>query len=691
MDRSKFSFDGCRFTLTDVVLFIVLIFLANLKVTNVIATKQRLQSKITVKITISNEGDTDAGGFYIGHYIQNEKRITTKTTVDEVLQIPAIYGDRIVWLDNQDGDIYMYDLSTGKETQITNNPSSHGNPAIYGDRIVWEDYRNGNYDIYMKDLNTGLETQITNNPADQLFPSIYGDRIVWEDLRNGNRDIYMKDLSTGVETQITNNPLYQSNPLINGDRIIWLDGRNGIYGNNQDIYMIDLSNGLETRIGNFTDIPAIYGDRIVWTDNRDDLWRVSVDSGESYFFPVSDIYIKDLSTGQETQITTNPNSYPSSPAIYGDRIVWEDWRNGNSDIYMKDLSTGLETQITCNQSYQSYPSIYGDRIVWFDSRNNIATLDPVDIYMSDGITVLPEYVYVPGLAAGASKFVQTDVTLPDNIEGGVNYYIGAIVDAAGMVVQSDESDKTKLDPNSLTFKNMILPLHKRPLNVPDVDLVISNLYNPPLAESGSFILVPNSVKNNGLKESGSFIVKFYISSNTNNTISSGDEYLGERTIWALYGKSTNRDYTELMIPPTINPGIYYLKAFVDATNSVVESNKNNNIKTSNLPITITANTTPPQVIISDPVNNALNVPIIKMIKITFNEPIKDGLNYNDIEIRNGNTKIGASYWYIGNVLNIRGYYSNGVKYTLTLPANSIEDLAGNPLPQTYTTTFTTSP
>jgi len=507
MDRSKFSFDGCRFTLTDVVLFIVLIFLANLKVTNVIATKQRLQSKITVKTTISNEGDTDAGGFYIGHYIQNEKRITTKTTVDEVLQIPAIYGDRIVWLDNQDGDIYMYDLSTGKETQITNNPSSHGNPAIYGDRIVWED-----------------------------------------------------------------------------------------------------------------------------------------------------------------------------------------WRNGNSDIYMKDLSTGLETQITCNQSYQSYPSIYGDRIVWFDSRNNIATLDPVDIYMSDGITVLPEYVYVAGLAAGASKFVQTDVTLPDNIEGGVNYYIGAIVDAAGMVVQSDESDKTKLDPNSLTFKNMIPPLHKRPLNVPDVDLVISNLYNPPLAESGSFILVPNSVKNNGLKESGSFIVKFYISSNTNNTISSGDEYLGERTVWALYGKSSNIAYTELMIPATINTGTYYLKAVADASNNVVESNELNNIKTSTLPITITANTTPPQVIISDPSNRAVNVPINKLIKITFNEPIQEGSSYGDIVLKGDNITIPAWYRIKGNILNIEsGYLSNGVKYTLTLPANSIEDLAGNPLPQTYITTFTISP
>ena len=107
--------------------------------------------------------------------------------------------------------------------------------------------------------------------------------------------------------------------------------------------------------------PAIYGDRVVWQDNR---------SGND------DIYMYDIVTSKETQVTTSGSAY--SPAIYGDRIVWEDWRNENGDIYMYDFSTKMETQITTNESDQEFPAIYGDRIVWQDNRSG-----NWDIYMYD--------------------------------------------------------------------------------------------------------------------------------------------------------------------------------------------------------------------------------------------------------------------------------------------------------------------
>ena len=68
---------------------------------------------------------------------------------------PAIYGDRVVWEiirnEGSNNDIYMYNVSTSKETQITTSGKANY-PAIYEDKVVWTDYRNENNHIYMCNL-----------------------------------------------------------------------------------------------------------------------------------------------------------------------------------------------------------------------------------------------------------------------------------------------------------------------------------------------------------------------------------------------------------------------------------------------------------------------------------------------------------------------------------------------------------
>ena len=87
-----------------------------------------------------------------------------------------------MWQDDRNGnwDIYMYDLSTKKETRITTNTSDSYNPDIYGNIIVWQDNRNGNWDIYTYDLVTRKQMHTTNK-YEQFNPAIYGKRIVWQD------------------------------------------------------------------------------------------------------------------------------------------------------------------------------------------------------------------------------------------------------------------------------------------------------------------------------------------------------------------------------------------------------------------------------------------------------------------------------------------------------------------------------
>jgi beta propeller repeat protein len=53
----------------------------------------------------------------------------------------------------------MYNISSQEEKQITVNESSQEYPAIYEEKIVWVDMRNGYLDIYMTTLTgQGLQS-----------------------------------------------------------------------------------------------------------------------------------------------------------------------------------------------------------------------------------------------------------------------------------------------------------------------------------------------------------------------------------------------------------------------------------------------------------------------------------------------------------------------------------------------------
>lgn len=303
---------------------------------------------------------------------------------------PSIYGDKVVW--SYWYKIHLYDLKTGNDTTIS-APANYipFNAAIYGNKIVWTLVKENSNDVpslCVYDIPTSSSSLITENVSSWTKPAIYGDRIVWSAGKNGI-NIYMYDLSTHKGTQITTSG-HARNPDIYGDIIVWEDnGRNGtaIDKNNNiisksDIYMYDLSTKNETRIttSGFALNPTIYSDRIVWHDSRN----------SDFIRGIGDVYMYNLSTEKESWISySGQSSLGSSPAIYGDRIVWQDRRNGNSDIYMYDLLTQKETQITTS-GYAMDPDIYGNIIVDKDNRAGSPSGDGYlcDIYMYD-LTVKP--------------------------------------------------------------------------------------------------------------------------------------------------------------------------------------------------------------------------------------------------------------------------------------------------------------
>ena len=347
------------------------------------------------------------------------------------------YGDKIVWADNRNGeyDVFMYDLSTGQETQLsTGTERRYGAerwyyPAIYGDKVVWAYYvllTGGYKNIFMYDLSTGQETQITTNAKSQFSIDIYGNKVVWADYRNGNSDIYMYDLSTGQETQITTNTANQTGPTIHGDKIVWVDDRNN---NTNNIYMYNLSTGQETQISTTTSpasssSPAIYGDKIVW----DELWY----NGGGH----QDIYMYDLSTGQETKITTSPKRTTATgwymvldknPVVYGDKIVWTGKGDGNWDIYMTTICQTDVTPPTISNIQVSNITPTSATITW---RTNEESSSVVDY----GLTTAEEFT------VSGETGLYHEVNLSNLINDTTYYYRVKSIGNVGNRAQS--SDKT---------------------------------------------------------------------------------------------------------------------------------------------------------------------------------------------------------------------------------------------------------
>jgi len=79
----------------------------------------------------------------------------------------------------------------------------------------------------------------------------------------------------------------------------------------------------------------------------------------------------------EERITTDEGGQ-DDPAIYGDIVVWSDYRNDNGDIWGYNLKTKEEFRITTDSNSQYDPAIYCDRVVWEDDRNDYQ----YDIYLA---------------------------------------------------------------------------------------------------------------------------------------------------------------------------------------------------------------------------------------------------------------------------------------------------------------------
>jgi beta propeller repeat protein len=195
---------------------------------------------------------------------------------------------------NGKSSLCLYDINTGKEKLITS--ALAGAFQIWDNKIVWEDERNNtcdaitrgggnipenNKDIYLFDINTGKEMPIATGPYMESNPDVFGKYVVWEDRNNKtyDADIVLYNLVTRKKMYLTKDKYNQSTPQIYDNYVVWMDERRGISTNdvyidgkapNSDIFLYDLINQKERRLtGDGPQIlPKISSEWVVYTFSR---------------------------------------------------------------------------------------------------------------------------------------------------------------------------------------------------------------------------------------------------------------------------------------------------------------------------------------------------------------------------------------------------------------------------------------
>lgn len=364
-----------------------------------------------------------------------EQRLTTNSA-DQ--RWPEISGTKVVYEDYRNAhdvgdehdpttlyDIYVLDLTTGKEKCLTPYHTAVGKPAISGDRVVWEDYGHGTTPggIYYHNLKDGKTKRLPITSGREL--EISGNRVAYEAFRGGHWRVYVYDLSTGVEKRITTDAAIPGTPDIYRTKVVWQDFRDG----NHEIYLYDLATGKEKRLtdnpGRQT-LPKISGSNVVWIDDRN--------GGLNY-----DIYLYNLTSGTEKQITTD-GAHQWFPDISGSTIVWEDERNGHNDIYLYDLTTGRENRVTDDPGYEGRVTVSGSRIVYEGALR--AGITYSDIYLTR--------IAVPTVSAKASTVVSYNAK--SRVTGSLKSATGGAMALARLTLQVS-TDKSKWTNAATTTTN----------------------------------------------------------------------------------------------------------------------------------------------------------------------------------------------------------------------------------------------
>ena len=298
---------------------------------------------------------------------------------------------------------------------------------------------------------------------------------------NGQTDIFVKDLISGIVTRVTPAGLAQSNGASyyasfsgDGNTVVYTsDATNLVAGDTNgatDVFATNLTTGVTTRVstatggieatgplsGSFGSTVSNDGTHVVFTSVATNL--VAGDTNIS-----SDVFLKDLTTGVTTLISSNgtPSNQDSGLGFAGalaftadgSKFVFESAAsnlvagdtNNSVDIFVKNFVTGGLTLVSTNASgvagnaHSANPTISADgtKLVFESGATNLV----------DGAAAYTNAVFYKDLTTG----VVTLITSQNTGNARTTYYFNPVISADGSKVAFQTAETLTANDHNNSF------------------------------------------------------------------------------------------------------------------------------------------------------------------------------------------------------------------------------------------------